>query len=168
MPSTPQLTSRPTTLRALLAFCLIWSLMTATSFLIDMLLWGRFLDQRSVLLIFFAAIAGFITAAIAWGLERMLTGRRPPTARFAAMVILLSIGTAGATFLASGLYTVQFFYADMEPLPTLKGFENLLFFLAAHGYSFAASTARLFLPLGVICLFLASVFYCLLSIPPRR
>lgn len=146
----------------MLAFCLFWSVMASISLLVDALLWNRSLDDRQMLLISFAAIAAMITAAIAWYLEHLLTQKKPATARFAAMFILLAIGTMGATYLCSALYTITFFVEGMNPMPSYAGFEDLLFFFLSHGYSFAVSAARLFLPLGFISLIFSCIFYCIL------
>lgn len=145
-----------------LTFCLFWSVMTTISLFVNALLWGRVLDERQVIFISLAFIAAIITAFIAWHLESWLTSKKAPTARFAAMFILLGTGTIGATFLMSALYTLPFFVDSMNPFTTDKGIEDLYYFFLSHGYSFAVSTARLFLPLGLISLILTSIFYCIL------
>jgi len=146
----------------LLIFYLFWSVMTAISLLVDCLFWSRILDYRQMLLIFFAAVAAFITAVIACFLERRLTRCKPASARFALMFLLLATGTMGATYLGSALYTIPFFVEGMAPFASYYGLKDLLFFFLAHGYSFAVSTARLFLPLGLVALLLTAVFYCIL------
>jgi len=146
----------------LLIFYLFWSVMTAISLLVDCLFWSRILDYRQTLLILFAAIAAFITAMIACFLEHHLTRHKPASARFALMSLLLATGTMGATYLGSALYTILFFLEGTGPLASYHGLEDLLFFFLAHGYSFAVSTARLFLPLGFVALLLTAIFYCIL------
>lgn len=152
----------------MLAFCMFWSIMASITLLVDALLWNRILDDRQVILISFAAIAAIITAAIAWYLEPLVTRNKPTTARFASIFILLAVGTIGATFLCSALYTLPFFIDNMNPFLSLAGLEDLYFFFLSHGYSFAVSTVRLFLPLGLISLILASIFYCILCQSPDQ
>ncbi|MEP3525822.1 MAG: hypothetical protein ABJ081_11915 [Hyphomicrobiales bacterium] len=146
----------------ILTFCLFWTILTSISLLVDALLWNKVLDERQVLLISFGTIASMITAYIAWYLEQMITRKRPATARFSTMFILLAVGTIGATYLCSALYTIAFFIDNMNPITSLAGLEDLLYFFLSHGYSFAVSTARLFLPLGFFSLILACIFYCIL------
>ena len=146
----------------MLTFCLFWTVLTSISLLVDALLWNKALDDRQVLLISFAIFAAMISAFISWYLEQIITRKKPATARFATMFILLAVGTMGATYLCSALYTITFFVDNMNPLTTLAGLEDLLYFFLSHGYSFAVSTARLFLPLGFFSLILACIFYCIL------
>ena len=142
---------------------LIWALLVFFSFLFDALFWNTFVDQRSIVLISLITIAAFLSAIIAILIERLLFKRRPLTVRFAAIFILLTIGTGGASCLAVTLYNVPFFLDDIATTPLSRAARDFTYFAITTGYSFAASTARLFLPLGVVSLFLMSAFYCFIS-----
>lgn len=144
------------------AFCLLWSILTALTLLTDCLFWNRILDQKQIVFIAFASAAGFVAAGIARLLEPVISGKRPGTARCATVAILLAGGTVGGSFLGSAAYTVQYFLPWMAPMTSAGGLENLFFFTLSHGYLFAAMAARLFLPLGPFCLFLAALLYCFL------
>lgn len=148
--------------KQILSFSLLWAMITAISLMVDALLWNKALDDRQILLVCFGTIAALITAIVAWHVEHLLTKNKPATARFAAMFILLAVGTMGATFLCSAFYTLPFFTDNMNPITSLEGLEDFLYFFLSHGYSFAVSTARLFLPLGFFSLVLSCIFYCIL------
>ena len=147
----------------LLTFALIWALLIFFSFLFDALFWNTFVDQRSIVLISLITVAAFLSAIIAILIERFLFKRRPLTVRFAAIFILLTIGTGGASCLAVTLYNVPFFLDDIASTPLTRAARDFIYFTIATSYSFTASTARLFLPLGVVSLFLMSAFYCFIS-----
>ena len=142
---------------------LIWALLIFFSFLFDALFWNTFVDQRSIILIALITVAAFLSAIVAILIERLLFKRRPLTVRFAAIFILLTIGTGGASCLAVTLYNVPFFLDDIAKTPLSRAARDFTFYAMTTGYSFAASTARLFLPLGVVSLFLMSAFYCFIS-----
>ena len=142
---------------------LIWALLIFFSFLFDTLFWNTFVDMRSVILISLVSAAAFISAIIAVLIERLLFKRRPLTARFSAIFMLLTIGTGGASCLAVALYNLPFFLDDIATTPLSRTAWDLTFYTAASSYSFAAFTARLFLPLGVVSLFLISAFYCFIT-----
>ena len=147
----------------LFIFALIWALLIFFSFLFDALFWNTFVDQRSIILIALVTFAAFLSAIIAILIERLLFKRRPLTVRFAAIFILLTVGTGGASCLAVTLYNVPFFLDDIAKSPLSKTARDFTYFTMATSYSFAAATARLFLPLGVVSLFLMSAFYCFIS-----
>src|SRR4051794_24876687 len=65
---------------------------------------GRSFGPRVGLTTALFGLAAGIAATIAWPLALWVCGRRPPTARFAGMVVLLSIGTIG---LAALFFLVQ-------------------------------------------------------------
>ncbi|MEP1443724.1 MAG: hypothetical protein ABJK39_12010 [Hyphomicrobiales bacterium] len=142
---------------------LIWALLIFFSFLFDTLFWNTFVDMRSVILIALVSASAFISAILAILIERLLFKRRPLTVRFSAIFMLLTIGTGGASCLAVALYNLPFFLDDIAITPLSQAAWDLAFYTMASGYSFAASTARLFLPLGVVSLFLISAFYCYIS-----
>lgn len=152
-----------------LVFCLFWSAVTGISLLVDALLWQKPLDRRYMLFVSLSALSAFIAAAIAAAMERCFLRKKPAAARFAAMIALLSTGTMALSFLASALYTMQYFLPAMAPFLSAQGFDDLFYFFLAHGYSFAVLTARLFLPLGFTGLVLAGIFYCIMRhAPPTR
>lgn len=147
----------------LFIFALIWALLIFFSFLFDTLFWNTFVDIRSVVLIALVSAAAFISAIVAILIERLLFKRRPLTVRFSAIFMLLTIGTGGASCLAVALYNLPFFLDDIATTPLSRAAWDLMYYTLASGYSFAASTARLFLPLGVVSLFMISAFYCVVS-----
>lgn len=147
----------------LLVCALIWALLIFFSFLFDQLFWNAFVDQRTVIVIALITGAAFVSAIIAITIERFLFQRRPLTVRFAAIFMLLTIGTGGASCLAVALYNLPFFLNDIATTPLSRAAWDLTYYTLASGYAFAASTARLFLPLGVVSLFLMSAFYCFIS-----
>jgi len=147
----------------LFIFSLIWALLIFFSFLFDALFWNAFVDQRSIILITLITTAAFISAVIAILIERLLFKRRPLTVRFAAIFIMLTIGTSGASCLAVTFYNLPFFLHDIAKTPFSRAAWDFTYFTMATSYSFAAATARLFLPLGVVSLFLMSAFYCFIS-----
>ena len=147
----------------LVIFSLIWALLIFFSFLFDALFWNTFVDQRSIILITLITAAAFLSAIVAILIERLLFKRRPLTVRFAAIFMMLTIGTGGASCLAVTLYNVPFFLDDIANTPLSRAARDFTYYTIATSYSFAAATARLFLPLGVVSLFLMSAFYCLLS-----
>lgn len=148
------------TIGSILLFSLIWTVLVTVCLYIDMIFWNRPLDDRGWLLISFAASAAFTTAIIAWFLESTITAKRPIAARFASIFFLLAIGSLGATYLLTTFYNLPRAIDGMGSFTSYYGLKDLLYFFLAHGYFFAGSATRLFLPLGPVALCAMSLIYC--------
>ena len=151
----------------LVTFALVWTILIFFSLLFDTLFWNAYVDRRSIILVALLSLAAFISAIIAFLIERWLFKRRPTTGRFAAMFMLLTIGTGGVSCLFVAFYNLPFFTDDIAAFPSKQALRDLTFFTLSNGYAFAASTARLFLPLGLVSLLLSCAFYCAISVPKR-
>ena len=151
----------------LIIFALIWAILIFFSLIVDMLFWNMHIDERGITLITLITISAFITAIIAFWLERLIFSRLATPSRFCAIFMLLTIGTGGASCLAVALYNLPFFTDDIADFPFGRTARDFFYFTMANSYSFAAFTARLFLPLGVVSLFMTAFFYCAISVPRR-
>lgn len=152
----------------LFTFAMVWTILIFFSVIVDMLLWKQLIDQRAAVLLTLVTGAAFLAAILAFLLERLLFRRLVLTGRFCAILMLLAIGTGGASCLAVALYNLPFFTDDIAKTPPSRAARDFFFFTMANTYSFIVTSPRLFLPLGVISLFVTSAFYCGLSIPRRR
>jgi len=104
----------------------------------------------------------FFGGALCWPIvvpiARRFARHHPPTARFAAFFLALSIGTAAMTaFLFAMDY--RWFYARWHaPFGSLIWIFQFLFTGASAVYQFAVLGFTLFLPFGLLCLIAASAY----------
>ncbi|MBB6485262.1 hypothetical protein [Rhizobium lusitanum] len=108
------------------------------------------------------ALIYFLGGAVSWlvvvPFTRRFADHRPPTTRFAAFFLALSIGTLAMTaFLFAMDY--RWFYARWHaPFGSLIWIFQFLFTSASAVYQFAVLGSTLFLPLGLLCLIAASAY----------
>ncbi len=144
-------------------FAFFWAGLTGFSFTLNALFWHKLFDEKLLLLIGFTICAAFIAAPIASYIENIFTKTRPLTARFAAIYFLLAVVTSGAIYLSSLFYAISFTSDSLGSAFHLTTIKKYLLFSLAHGYAFAASTARLFLPIGVLSLAAGAFFHCIIT-----
>lgn len=136
--------------------------MTASlSVFVNFLIWHRFMDERGVVFLMLVALAAFIALPIACLIERVLFKRSPWTARFAAVFVLLGLGTLGLTYAGSALYSLSYSWGLADPFVSRWEFERFVVSFLAHGYSFAVLGVRWFTPVGPVGLAGLSLLYCL-------
>jgi hypothetical protein len=143
-------------LRPVLVFSVGYCLGAVLSFTVGCLLAGWRLDDR--LWDFLALVAGgsLLAALFSWVAASLVAGRRPPSGRFAAMLVALTVSTAGFTAL---LFFLDHFFAEgRQHAPFLsKAFLIEVFYSGLSvTYLFAVTGLRLFFPLGLVALFFAS------------
>lgn len=117
---------------------------------------GRF---ATVVLVFLGA--GVAAGAPAWLLAAALAGHRPATARAAAMLVLLTVGTAGAIAL---FQYVAYATMDIEThpdivFPSLHWVLSQITGMAMGAYVTVAAGLRLILPEGLVALFAAAAAF---------
>lgn len=113
-------------------------------------------------------LGSFFAGMLAWMLAAALLAERPPTARFAGMLVFLAIGTAG---LAAFVYFLRFrvyFAAGHDPFPSPFWFIQNLFTGASAAYVFATIGLRLLLPAGLLTLFGGAVLFMRYGDTPPR
>lgn len=101
-------------------------------------------------------LSSFVAAIFSWVVASWLTRRRPISAKFAAMLIGLTISTAG--FTAFFFFLQHFFESGREHAPFLsRAFLVEVFYSGLSlTYLFAVTGLRLFLPAGLVVLLVAS------------
>ncbi|MFO1185863.1 MAG: hypothetical protein U1E56_13930 [Bauldia sp.] len=109
-----------------------------------------------------AATLGFaaaVAAAAAWPLATAMAGKRPPTARFAAMAILIALGTlvlGGLAFVASRIPFVDFGDSALFS----RSFLSSLFWSSASSlYLYSGTGPRLLLPFAPLVLIAAAAIF---------
>ncbi|SDU22862.1 hypothetical protein [Stappia sp. ES.058] len=151
-----------------LLFALVWS--GTISACVAMLTFGRgeALSGRSLAVIAVFAVGSFFGAWLAWGAARILTWRRRRrSARFAAMVVCLSLGTAGLTAFFFFLQ-LRGYYADWHTHElSYRMFWEQVFTGATTAYIFGVMGARVLLPFMLLPLFAASWYFARIE-PGRR
>lgn len=143
-------------LRTIVGFSFLYAIGAAVSVAIGCLAAGWFADSRLWSFLGLVAVAGFLAAAISWPAASLVSRHRPPTARFAAMLIALTLSTALITAL---LFFLQHFFAPgMRHAPLFSRFFLVELFHSALSvtYLFAVTGLRLFFPAGLVLMMLAS------------
>ena len=135
-----------------------WGLAMAASALAALYLRNGFLTSHLTALTLVYFFGGLLTWPIVVPIAKRYAGHRPPTARFAAFFLALSIGTAAMTaFLFAMDY--RWFYARWHaPFGSLIWIFQFLFTGASAVYQFAVLGFALFLPFGLLCLIAASAY----------
>jgi hypothetical protein len=150
-------TARPrSSLRAVLGFSLLYAIGAVVSVAIGCLAAGWQADGRLWSFLGIVAAGSFLAAGISWPSAALVSRRRPPTARFAAMLIGLTLSTA---LITAFLFFLQHFFAPgMEHAPVFtRWFLVELFYSGlSTTYLFAVTGLRLFFPVGLLVMVLAS------------
>ncbi len=111
----------------------------------------------AVLILF--ALGALIAGFLSWLMAAMVAGNRPVSARFAAMMVLLAVSTAGLTaflfFLQFRVYYAQWHASEL----TLLWLYQLAFTGASAVYIFMSSGLRMLLPFGLPVLFGAAYLF---------
>lgn len=111
----------------------------------------------AVLILFL--LGALLSGAVSWALAAMIAGNRPWSARFAAMMALLALTTAGLTaFLFFLQYRIYFAQWHGEIFTMLWVFQ-MLFTGATSVYIFMSSGLKLILPFGLVALFGAALLF---------
>ncbi len=152
----PGTTLRRSALRDALAFAIFYTLGATFSVVVGCLASGWQADDRLRSFLGLVAMASFFAALFSWIAASLAAGRRPPPARFAAMLLALTLSTALAT---AFLFFLSHFFApgnDHAPLLS-RGFLVELFHSALSvTYLFIVTGLRLFFPVGLLVMVLAS------------
>ncbi|MGZ9718574.1 hypothetical protein [Rhizobium miluonense] len=152
-------------IRAAVSYCLgllrdaaFWGLAMAASALVALYLRNGLLTSHLAALVLVYFLGGALSWLVTVPFARRFAGHRPPTARFAAFFLALSIGTVAITaFLFAMDY--RWFYARWHaPFGSLVWIFQFLFTSASAVYQFAVLGFTLFLPIGLLCLIAASVY----------
>lgn len=152
--------ARPVHPMAPLVFAVIWCALITSLAGFQMWRSGDALTERSlaVLLIFCAgSFAGALFARAFCAVCGLF--RRQPSARFAAMLIGLSVGTVG---LSAFLHYLQFqsYYMRWHSSPfSREGLSEIIMTGASSGYIFLVEATPLLLPWGLILLLAAAWDY---------
>jgi len=153
----PRAIARPRAgFRTIAGFSLLYAIGAVVSVAIGCLAAGWSIDGRLWSFLGIVAVAGFLAAALSWLAASLVGRRRPPTARFAAMLIALTLSTALVTAL---LFFLQHFFAPgVRHAPLLSSFFLVELFHSAISvtYLFAVTGLRLFFPAGFGLMVLAS------------
>jgi len=135
-----------------------WGVVMAASALAALYLRNGLLTSHLTAL----ALVYFLGGALSWPimvpLARRVASSRPPSARFAAFFLALSLGTTAMTaFLFAMDY--RWFYARWHaPFGSLIWTFQFLFTGASAVYQFAVLGVTLFLPFGLLCLIATSAY----------
>ena len=146
--------SRPSFLETA-GLAIIWGAVMPASMIADYLLWRKMLPPGLWRLIEVFALGAFLAAPVALWFTRIIA-RKNRSSAFAAMFVMLSIGTMGLTALIFAfdfwLYFSQWHGDVFSALWT----NQFVFTFAAAIYQFFVSGVRLYLPFGLIALLIAS------------
>lgn len=131
---------------------------------------GEALTGRSAAVVLVMTASGFLGAVCAWGLASLLTFRRRKgrlPARFAAMMLSLTLGTAG--FAALGFFLqLRAYYSDWHTTTiSMQMFWEVAFTAASSSYVFAVLTVRPLLPFALLPLLAFSWYFARIE-PSRR
>lgn len=92
----------------------------------------------------------FLGGTLAWAAAAVVAGHRPASARFAAMLIALTLGTAGGIALVYFFKYRSYFAAFHADFGTFSWLVELAFTGASAAYTFIVSGLPLILPLGLV------------------
>ncbi|MBA4610512.1 hypothetical protein H1W37_02505 [Stappia taiwanensis] len=148
-------------------FALVWTLIIAG--LAAALTLGReeALSGRSLAVIAVYATGSFTGGLISWGIARLVTLRRPHrSARFAAMLICLTVTTAGFSAFLFYLQLRAYYAAWHAHDFSYRMIWEQLFTGATTAYIFGVMGARRLLPFAIVPLLAASWYFA--RIEPRR
>ena len=145
-----------------LVFAIVWaSVMTAAVAVLTLGLRAEAVSGRTLAVLLVFATGSLIGALLAWLAARVLSWprRHRIAARFAAMVITLSLGTAGITaflfFLQLRIYYLPWHANEISA----QMFWETIFTAAGTAYIFGVMSARLLLPVMLLPLFAAAWFF---------
>ncbi|MFN4011928.1 MAG: hypothetical protein ACK4K8_18410 [Pannonibacter sp.] len=118
------------------------------------------MTARTLALMVIYGLGGLTGALLAWPLALWIADRRTAaTARFAAIFLLLGLGTAGAT---AFYYFLQFrlYYAAFHQTPLSRDWVLETLMTGANaGYLFAIDGTRILLPAGLPLLVCAALIF---------
>jgi magnesium-transporting ATPase (P-type) len=143
-----------------LLFALVWS--GTISACVAMLTLGRgeALSGRSVAVIAVFFVGSFLGAWMSWGIARLLTWRRRRrSARFAAMVVCLSVLTASLTAFLFFLQLRGYYASSHTHELSVRMLWEQVFTGATTAYIFGVMGARVLLPFMLLPLFAASWYF---------
>lgn len=142
----------------LLCGAVCWGVAMAGSALSALYLRNGFLTSHLTALTLVYLFGGILAWLVMVPFANRVAGHRPPSARFAAFFLALSLGTVAMTaFLFAMDY--RWFYARWHaPFGSLVWIFQLLFTGASAVYQFAVLGLTLFLPFGLFFLIAASTY----------
>lgn len=136
-----------------------------------LLMWrGEALTGRSAAVVLVMTSSGFLGAFCAWGAASLLTFRRRKgrlPARFAAMILSLTLGTTG---FAAVMFFLQLraYYSEWHTSTiSMQMFWEFAFTAASSSYVFAVLSARPLLPFAFLPLLAFSWYFARIE-PSRR
>ncbi|WP_181702257.1 hypothetical protein [Chthonobacter albigriseus] len=106
--------------------------------------------SRSMELISTFALGSALGGFAAWIVAAVVVAARPVTARFAGMLLALSVGTAGGIATIYFVAFTSYFQNVHEGMSLLQYVVGFVFATASVAYTFAASGAPLLMPWGVV------------------
>jgi len=149
-------------------FALVWAcLITAAVAALTLGLRNEGLSGRSLAVLAVFALGSFLGGWLGWGAARILSWprRRRPVARFAAMLITLSLGTAGITGFLFFLQMRAYYDPWHTNAVSMRMFWETAFTAATSSYIFGVMGARMLLPVMLVPLFAAAWYFA--RIQPR-
>jgi hypothetical protein len=147
---------RPTLVEVVVT-AIVWGMVVPLCIFADYYLWRHMLPPAVLRIAFMFALGAFVAAPVALWCTKIFA-RKKQTANFAAMFLLLSIGTIGITAVIFAfdfwLYFVHWHGATFSKLWA----NQFIFTFASAIYQFLVSGLRLYLPFGFLALVFASLW----------
>jgi hypothetical protein len=148
--------------RAAAVFAPVFAVSVAAIVAGRMLTSGQAAGERFMIVVATAFVAAALAGGIGWIIAAAVAGNRPAGARFAAMLVVLPIGTAG--FIAFGQYLAYVLgdgvsSGDDPAVPSLRWVLQNLGGAASAAYVTVAVALRLLLPLGLAPLLAGSLAF---------
>ena len=145
--------------RATLAFALAYALAITLALAVDIAAGRQAFGGRVATLLGLFAAAAFAAGLLAPAGTALLAATRPARTRFAAMTLLLVVLTAGFSAFFYFLQYQAYFSAFHAGIFTAYGVVQLLFTGASAAFQFAVFGLRLFLPAGLLVVFIAAFLH---------
>jgi hypothetical protein len=143
-----------------LLFALAWSVTICACVALLTLGRGEALSGRSLAVIAVFFVGSFLAGWIAWGAASLLTmRRRQRSARFAAMVVCLSVATAGLTAFLFFLQLRGYYASTHTHELSVRMLWEQVFTGATTAYIFVVMGVRVLLPVMLLPLFAASWYF---------
>lgn len=152
-------------MRAAALFAPIYAIGVTLSVALHFIWREQAFNTRTTAVLILFAVGALVAGFLAWAVSAMVAGIRPPSARFAAMTLFLTVATAGIT---AFIFFLQFrvYYAQGHSVEFTKlWLVQLMFTGASAVYIFLSSGLRLLLPFGLPVLFGAAYLF---ARKPRR
>jgi hypothetical protein len=142
-----------------LAGTVVWAAASATSAAIWLAISGRFATSHAPAILLVFALGGALAFPVALYLTRLAVPAGHAETRFAAAFVAFGLATIlGVAFVFSMDYR-QYYAEWHDPFPSVVWAFQFVFTGATAVYQFAVLGTRMFLPAGLIALFLVSLWH---------